>query len=183
MIVPSASTSVRCAACVRHRASLSVQHLHLQNSSENVQSSSSVNYRYLSMPQLVNRLQSIHHDNRLLSKQCKQLTQKLEEDCRRRGVDVDDATHDDLMEIIKQQGDILLPTNTFQELFWKQQKEAAAKSDSRGMRWHPLMIRWCLYIHHRSSGAYQVSNCCLLIYTLGFIVNVSVARQLENLVS
>ena len=103
LIVPSASTSVRCAACVRHRASLSVQHLRLQNSSENVQSSSSVNYHYLSMPQLVTRLQSIHHDNRLLSKQCKRLTQKLEEDCRRRGVDVDDATHDDLMEIVKQQ--------------------------------------------------------------------------------
>ena len=144
--MPSASTSVRCAACVRHWASLSVQHLRLQNSSENVQSSSSVNYRYLSMPQLVTWLQSIHHDNHLLSKQCKRLTQKLEEDCRRRGVDLDEATHDGLMEIVKQQGDILLPPNTFQELFWKQQKEAAAKSDSRGMRWHPLMIRWCLYI-------------------------------------
>ena len=98
-------------------------------------------------------------------------------------MDVDDATHDGLMEIVKQQGDIVLPPNTFQELFWKQQKEATAKSDSQGMCWHPLMIRWYLYIHHRSSGAYQVSNCCLLVYTLGFIVNVSVARQLENLVS
>lgn len=23
------------------------------------------------------------------------------------------------------------------------------------MRWHPLMIRWCLYIHYCSSGAYE----------------------------
>ena len=138
-----------CPACVRHWASLLVQH-RLQNSSENVQSSSSVNYRYLSMSQLVTQLQSIHHDNHLLSKQCKRLTQKLEEDYRRRGVDVDDATHDGLMEIMKQQGNILLPPNSFQELFWKQQKEAATKNDSRGMHWYPLMIR---------GGAYTSRNC------------------------
>ena len=42
LIVPSASMSVRCPACVRHRASLLVQHQCLQNSSENVQPSNSV---------------------------------------------------------------------------------------------------------------------------------------------
>ena len=45
--------------------------------------------------------------------------------------------------------------HTMQELFWKQQLEAATRKDQRGMRWHPLMIRWCLYIHYRSSGAYE----------------------------
>ena len=157
LIMSSAGTGVRCPPCVRHRASLKVQHHRLQNSSENVQPSSSVNYRYLSMPQLVCRLQNIHHENRLVSKHCRRLMQKLEEDCQRRGVEVDGATHEGLMEIVKQKGDLLLPQSSFQELFWKQQKEAAAKSDSRGMRWHPLMIRWCLYIHHRSSGTYEVN--------------------------
>ena len=180
--MPSASTGVRCPACVRHRASLLVQYQRLQSSCENSQLSSSVNYRYLSRPQIVNRLQSIHRDNRLLNKQCKRLTQKLEEDCRQRGVDVDDTIHKGLMDIVKQQGDLLLPPNSFQELFWKQQQEAAAKSDSRGMRWHPLMIRWCLYIHHRSSGAYQVSTYSLVVY-LALLSNVFVIRQLENLVS
>ena len=23
------------------------------------------------------------------------------------------------------------------------------------MRWHPAMIRWCLYLHHKSSGCYK----------------------------
>ena len=58
------------------------------------------------------------------------MTQKLEEDYRQGGVDVDDTTHKGLMDIVKQQGDLLLPPSSFQELFWKQQKEAAAKSDS-----------------------------------------------------
>ena len=33
------------------------------------------------------------------------------------------------------------------------------------MRWHPLMIRWCLYLRHRSSGAYDMlreSGCLKL---------------------
>ena len=47
LIMSSAGTGVRCPPCVRHRASLKVQHHRLQNSSENVQPSSSVNYRYL----------------------------------------------------------------------------------------------------------------------------------------
>ena len=31
----------------------------------------------------------------------------------------------------------------------------AAKKHRNGMRWHPLMIRWCLYLRHLSSKAYD----------------------------
>ncbi len=27
--------------------------------------------------------------------------------------------------------------------------------DRRQVRWHPLIIKWCLYLRHRSSGAYE----------------------------
>ena len=149
-------TGVRCQQCVRHRASLLVQHQRLQSSSKSIQPSSSVNHHFLSVPQLVSRLQNVHHGSRLVSKQCERLTKKLEEECLQRGVAVDNDTHEGLMEIVKQNGDMVLPPKSFQKLFWQQQKAASSKGDSRGMRWHPLRIRWCLYIHHRSSGAYQV---------------------------
>ena len=41
-----------------------------------------------------------------------------------------------------------------QWLLWQQQKEQAKKKDSSGMKWHPLIIRWCLSICHRSPAAY-----------------------------
>ena len=41
------------------------------------------------------------------------------------------------------------------KFFWEQQLKAASLRDSRLMRWHPAMIRWCLYLHHRSSGCYS----------------------------
>ena len=42
-----------------------------------------------------------------------------------------------------------LPSDSFKRIFWEQQVEAASKKDSRSMRWHPLMIRWCLHLRHR----------------------------------
>ena len=45
--------------------------------------------------------------------------------------------------------------DTPQWFLWQQQKEQAKKKDSRGMRWHPLIIRWCLSIYHTSAAAYR----------------------------
>ena len=42
-----------------------------------------------------------------------------------------------------------LPENSFSRLFWEQQFEAAKLKDARTMHWHPLMIRWCLYLRHK----------------------------------
>ena len=53
--------------------------------------------------------------------------------------------------------------DSFQILFWKQQRQALSKG--RGVRWHPLMIKFCLYLHHCSSKAYKVlrnSKCLQL---------------------
>ena len=42
-----------------------------------------------------------------------------------------------------------LPEDSFQQLFWKQQCEAASKKNHCQMRWHPMMIRWCLDLKRR----------------------------------
>lgn len=73
------------------------------------------------------------------------------------GVTVDDTMCDDLLTIMKKHGS---PTNDaseckFKEIFWEQQLKAASLKDSRSMRWHPAIIQWCLYLHHRSSDCYK----------------------------
>ena len=48
------------------------------------------------------------------------------------------------------------------KIFWQQHKDARMKTDKRGTRWHPLFIKWCLYLRYRSSKAYktlQDSGC------------------------
>ena len=48
--------------------------------------------------------------------------------------------------------------NSPQWLLWQQQKAQSQKKDARGMRWHPLMIRWCLSIYFTSPSAYKQMN-------------------------
>ena len=48
------------------------------------------------------------------------------------------------------------PEGSFARLFWQQQLDALSKKSKKGMRWDPLMIKWCLYLRHKSSGAYEL---------------------------
>lgn len=43
----------------------------------------------------------------------------------------------------------------FHKIFWEQQVKALTVKTKSQIWWHPLMIRWALYLHHRSSGAYE----------------------------
>ena len=64
----------------------------------------------------------------------------------------------DLEEVMKQEDVHVMercPRDSFLCLFWQQQKETLAKNP-KGMRWHPMMIRWCLYLRHQSSKAYNL---------------------------
>ena len=57
--------------------------------------------------------------------------------------------------------------DSFQHIFWQQQKKSLAKegSSKKGNRWHPLIIKWCLYLKHQSSKGYEAlceSGCISL---------------------
>ena len=71
---------------------------------------------------------------------------------------MDKETSLDLKQIMEENEQIetQYPRNSFMYQFWKQQREALGKKDLRGMRWHPMMIRWCLYLRHHSNKAYEV---------------------------
>ena len=43
---------------------------------------------------------------------------------------------------------------SFLRLFWQTQKEAAS-GPACGRRWHPMIIKRCIYLRHQSSKAYD----------------------------
>ena len=60
---------------------------------------------------------------------------------------MDDDFHGDLLGIMKEKSpDIekVYPEGSFKRLYWEEQLRAASKKDPRQVRWHPLIIRWCL---------------------------------------
>ena len=68
------------------------------------------------------------------------------------------SLHYDLLEIMEKENSSVkdhFPNGTFRRLFWEEQLKAAQVNDSRQMRWHPMVIRWCLNLKLLSSSAYH----------------------------
>ena len=109
--------------------------------------------RYQPLLTLISRIGQLQHQHCNLSKQLDRLKKKIAEASKVGGVSLDEQSHNDLKELANSSESSAffdsLPKDSFQSIFWQQQVEAANKKDARSMRWHPLMIRWCLYLRHR----------------------------------
>lgn len=104
-------------------------------------------------------MKELHHDMRTAQRRIARLQEKLRKRIEIDGEEVEESTSADLKQIMEDNDDNVLkqyPKDSFMHLFWTQQKEALAKKKMQGMRWHPLMIRWCLYLRHHSNKAYEV---------------------------
>ena len=69
-----------------------------------------------------------------------------------------DDIHRDLLSIMKSHTAAVsekFGEESFQALFWQQQLQASSLGNLRSMRWHPVMIKWCL-LHRSSSKAYEM---------------------------
>ena len=142
-------------------------------------------FRYLSKPELVERLHSLKHQNRISKLKIDRLKAKLTAVIKNQSISLDQGTSDDMMQMMLQQEDRVAQfpegsfqqvlfqimhlaqffDGSFQQVFFQQQKDAALKSDKRGIRWHPLFIKWCLYLHFQSAKAYDTlrqSGCIQL---------------------
>ena len=153
------SGTLRCANCFDYRKDLQTMSRRaiLGQSTEKAAIKSHANYRYLSTPEKLLRMRNLHHDNRVAHVRFQRLEVRLRQAIEEK---VFLWTLVSLMTYImswrakkiKRLKDA--QPGTFQHIFWQQQKQAATR-DKRGMRWHPAMIKWCLYLRHQSSQAYN----------------------------
>lgn len=110
------------------------------------------NYRYLSTPEKIPRLRDDRNKIRAMEKRIKTKLAGIPV-CTLEALE---DTYSDLQQVMVDEQAIVekLPEDYFQSIFWKQPKEAMA-THKNGMLRHPLMIRWCLYLRHLSSKAYE----------------------------
>lgn len=168
ILIPSSSRTSRCNKCANYRRTLRVLAKRLiDHDDKGVDPHSHTNYRYLTTPEKVNRLSSLHGLYTSTKKQLDRLKQKVAAIADQHG-NVMEQHHDDFLSIMEGEGKSVfteLPENSFKRIFWQQQFEAASRQDKRGMRWHPLMVKWCLYLRHQSNKAYETlrdSRCISL---------------------
>lgn len=81
---------------------------------------------------------------------------------------IDPDTHDDMVSVMQEHTPDVHekhPPDSFPRLFWDQQRQASSVATPSAMKWHPLMIKWCIYLRHLSSSSYEAlrqSGCISL---------------------
>ena len=166
------ATKSRCTKCASYRGSLrSMASRHISHKSTNrVSTSSRVNFRYLTSPEKSERYSQTRHAMLAANKDVNRLQKLLDKAVQRDGVSICSDDHNYLVEVMKENADRIqkaFPEGSFRQLFWQQQFESASKGNARQMRWHPMMIKWCLYLKLRSSSTYDAlsSSGCLTLPT------------------
>ena len=75
-----------------------------------------------------------------------------------KGVILEPEIHNDIERIMEEKtGEIRenYPEDSLRRLFWEQQINALKTKEKCQLRWHPAIIKWCLHLKFKSSGAYH----------------------------
>ena len=92
--------------------------------------SSSVNYRYLTSPEMKTRLHSTKNETRALKLRLKRLESKLSELVERNGVILEEELSADMCKLMDENDSQVqeeYKEDTFHNIFWKQQREAMGR--------------------------------------------------------
>jgi len=122
------------------------------------EASSHINYRYLDTPAKLQRMKNLHLKVRKQASEIRNFKEKLQHHFHGNSISIDDQAHEgfrQLMDVYKCEGTKGKDDESFHSIFWKQQLQALSVKSKKAIQWHPLIIRWALYLHHRSSGAYE----------------------------
>ena len=115
-------------------------------------------FSLLNTPEKEERFHRMHRENVCLKSQIARLREKISTAVSNDGVNVDPELNEDLKDMIEKSRDEILktyPEGSFERVFWGEQEKAMSLSDARSMRWHPVFIKWCLYLRHLSGRAYE----------------------------
>ena len=157
----------RCSACSRHRKSLRAM-ASRSSRDDHTHPSSHTPYAALSTPEKDERLHRLHLETKKAKLRLDRFRDKLELASTKSYVAVDETLDSDIRSMADECRDLVVdahPKDSFQRIFWEQQEKAASLKDSRFMKWHPLCIKWCLYLRHLSGKAYEMlrnSKCIRL---------------------
>ena len=163
---------IRCSACKGQRKALHAIYTRISKrgaeKEKRTSPSSHVNYCHLTKPEKNERISRLHDTARVAKQRIGRLEARLKKEIDDMGEVIDKDTHQELHSIMSDHESLVhqsFPPDYFGRLFWDQQSKALQAKTASAMRWHPLMIKWCLYLRHLSGSGYealQKSSCISL---------------------
>ena len=156
--------SNRCGTCTIYRSALWViqQRKNSKNQSDRKSGSDMVSSRtrndYLSESEKADKLAQLQAERLKLKAQNNHLRAKIAELITTEGVVLDkeeEQVMEDILTNCPEIEETLGKEESPHRLLWEEQKKVFSLKDSRQMRWHPAIIRWCIAIFSKSSSAYN----------------------------
>ena len=150
---------LKCESCKEYRSTLRSM-CHRQNAHKAKKCtavSSHANYRYLKTPEQRERMSQLKAELDHSKREVSRLKTKIEIIQEKEGVSVDESLEQDLQTIMEEKTSEIqetYPTGSFLRLFWDQQLMAIKSKERQQVRWHPMIIKWCLNLKFMSSKAY-----------------------------
>ena len=124
------------------------------------------NERYMTTPQKKAKMSKLRYRARTAETEILRLNEKISKLTATQGEVVDGDLHSDLIAIMHENSEKIktaYPEGSFSRLFWDQQLKMASQKNPRQMRWHPVLIKWCIHLKLLSSASYHA------LRTSGFI--------------
>ena len=156
----------RCIHCRQYRKTLLA--LKQKKKMTDQQSTSKfANVRFLENDELQSKIKHLRHELKLANSKIEELELKITSDSQKEGMILDGKTSSDFITIMKYYNEHVIsayPKDSFQHIFWRNQLEVANKSPN-AIRWHPMMLKWCIFLKHKSPSAYELlrkSKCIVL---------------------
>ena len=149
----------RCESCKQFRSNLRARASHIrtqaQKSTDRISANSRVPLSKLSESEKVERLKNLSRTVHNLQKKLNSTSvAESDED----SIQVDVQQNDLLMQFVDEQTSDI--ESSFAEgsparVFWDQQVKVNNFKSSKSMRWHPMIIRWCISMYSKSPKAYE----------------------------
>ena len=164
------TNSSKCRACVQYRDCLRVLfHKHEKSKLKLVQQSPSrthKNNRFMTSPEKNAKMASLRARVTAKERIISRLRDSIDKLVTKDSVEIDSEFESDLSQIMHSHTESIretCPEESLRRILWEQQLQALLKPNRKQMKWHPLLIRWCLNLKLISSAAYHA------IRTSGFL--------------
>ena len=145
----------RCSECVSYRRKLlaiaSKRPLHID------EIGFKTNHRHMTKPLMLKKIYQLQSKVKKQEKHIKELEEKIEKDYR--SISLDENLHSSFLSIMHEHHQDILnnhPEGSFARIFWENQYKAASTKCSTQFRWNPAIVRWCIFLRHKSSKAYDL---------------------------
>ena len=160
------SHSVKCSSCTKYRPTLrSMYHRWNKRQTQNVGAAASsgetskfTNERYMNTPEKRAKIDSLRKRAYTAEQRVTKLCEKIHKLTQEQGDVVEHSLNSDLLHIMNENSDQIkkaFPEDSFARLFWEEQLKAATASNAKQVRWHPVIIKWCLNLKLMSSCTYH----------------------------